>query len=92
MESQFNLIAIFLLILTSITFLVLSFAKPKQKGDIANRLEKIKTNYDNEKQKVINKEKKTDILKLEFDQFSNRTKCIYKMFFPSRSNSLNVIQ
>jgi len=34
---------IFFLILTSITLLILSFAQPKQKGDIANRLEKLKT-------------------------------------------------
>jgi len=53
---------IFFLIITSITLLILSFAKPKQKEDIANRLEKLKIRTETQ-QKQNFKESKVKIEK-----------------------------
>lgn len=46
MGNPLIIIAIFLLMLVSISMFILAFAKPKQKEDIAARLEKIKSNQD----------------------------------------------
>lgn len=51
MGSTLTIVAIFLLLMLSISMFILAFAKPKQKEDIALRLEKLK-NQDNEKPKI----------------------------------------
>ncbi len=72
MNNPIIVITIFFLILASITMFILAFAKPKQKEDIATRLEKLKSTHDAGKTTQNQENKKNEKLKEELDQISKR--------------------
>lgn len=62
MGNPLIILAIFLLLLVSVSMFILAFAKPKQKEDIAVRLEKIKANQEFT---IVDKAKKDSALQKE---------------------------
>jgi tight adherence protein C len=80
MSSTLTVIGIFVLLFISIMMFVLAFAKPKEKDDIAVRLEKIKTKHEDLKQKQEDE---------RYKKIRNELNLIAKKIAPFAEKTLN---